>query len=153
MSIDKRFEQFEFKTAIEVDPQKIIDFWKQNDITLSVTDNKQELEIARNIFPQLFIIALEKNGEFENDYKIAGTVWGNFDGRRGFIVHLATRKDLRGIGLGKELMRRVEQEFKKLNCYKIHLFVEVHNLKVVDFYKKLGYKLRDDVVLMSKTIR
>lgn len=142
-----------YKNAVDIDTQKIIDFWKNNDITISTSDNIDEINIAKHIFPQLFIIALEKVSSDRKEEKIAGTVWGNFDGRRGFIVHLATRKDLRGIGLGKKLMELVEYEFHKLNCYKVHLFVETHNIKVIDFYEKLGYKARKDVITMSKTLR
>lgn len=142
-----------YKNATDKESEKILDFWKNNDITISTSDNPEEMDIAKHIFPQLFIIALEKKSSKGKEEKIAGTVWGNFDGRRGFVVHLATRKDIRGIGLGKKLMELVEYEFHKLNCYKVHLFVETHNIKVIDFYKKLGYVVREDVITMSKTLR
>ncbi len=139
--------KIEFISATDVDPQKIIDFWKQNDITVSPSDSPQEVKQASRLHPQLFIVGRTP------DSRIIGTVWGTFDGRRGYIAHLAVDLPYRRSGLGSLLMEQVENEFKKMNCYKIHLFVEEHNAGVGDYYRRLGYAERTDLRVFSKTLR
>lgn len=131
--------------AKNLDSSRIVDFWKSNDISISSTDNPQEVAHAATINPQLFLVAL-----YNND--IVGTVWGNFDGRRGFVVHFAVRKDLRKCGIGKLLMDKLEDEFRAIGCKKVHLFIEKSNLVVEPYYARRGYKKRDDLILMSKDL-
>lgn len=137
--------EIQITLAKNLDSSRIIDFWKANDITLSSTDNPLEVSHAATINPQLFLVAL-----YNND--IAGTVWGNFDGRRGFVVHFAVRKDVRKMGIGKLLMDRLEDEFRAISCKKVHLFIEKTNLAVEPYYARRGYKKRDDLILMSKDL-
>jgi len=52
------------------------------------------------------------------------------------IRQMAVREDLRGKGLGRELVKKVESELKKKNFNKIELHARMY-AKV--FYDKLGY--------------
>jgi len=139
-------DRFSFKPARDVDPVEIVAFWRDNDISLSPTDTAEKLRAAARVNPELFIVATEGPSG-----AIAGTVWGNFDGRRGFVVHLAARRDLRGTGLGRALMDRLEDLFRERGVHKIHLFVEKTNLEVIGYYRRRGFEVRDDLVILSKT--
>jgi len=145
--MSKQLPHIRFVRATEVVPREIIDFWKRNNVTVTPTDAPEELEAAAHLNPQLFIVGLSPDGS------IIGTVWGGFDGRRGYVAHLAVDKPYRKLGLGSLLMELVEAEFKKLNVYKVHLFVEQHNAAVGDFYRRRGYKERTDLTVFSKTLR
>ncbi|MFW6274470.1 MAG: GNAT family N-acetyltransferase [Spirochaetota bacterium] len=145
--MSSQLTQIKYVRATEVDPQDIIDFWKRNNITVTPTDSPEEIQVAANLHPQLFIVGLGP------DDTIIGTVWGGFDGRRGYVAHLAVDKPYRNQGLGSLLMEKVETEFKKMNVYKVHLFVEQHNAAVGDFYRRRGYKERTDLTVFSKTFR
>ena len=135
-----------FKLARDFDPTQIITFWRENDVSLSPTDTEEQLREAVRVNPELFIVAAEGAS-----CAIAGTVWGNFDGRRGFVVHLAVRRGLRGTGLGRALMDRLENLFRAKGVHKIHLFVEKTNLDVIGYYRERGFVARDDLVILSKT--
>jgi ribosomal protein S18 acetylase RimI-like enzyme len=137
--------RLQYLRGTDVDPAKLVEFWRRNDITLSATDTAEEVGRAAAINSNLFIVALSGDD-------IVGTVWGTFDGRRGYVVHLAVRKGERGLGLGRELMERVEAQFKLLGCHKVHLFVEEHNRAVSDFYRSLGWTERTDLTLFSRTL-
>lgn len=139
-------ETYIFQSGRQIDAAKIIEFWQNNDVSLSATDTPEALRETCQINPELFLVALERHS-----HAIAGTVWGNFDGRRGFAVHLGVRRDLRGRGLGSALMAKLEQRFCDLGVFRIHLFVEKKNLAVVEYYEKRGFEIRDDLVLLSKT--
>jgi len=144
----------DFAIGAESDPEKIIDFWKKNNITITKTDTPQEVQSAANIYPKLFIVAFQKPSSSAPDGEktIIGTVWGNYDGRRGYIVHLAVENRYRHLGLGRRLMDLVEKEFRKMGTYKIHLFVESHNESVGEFYSRLGFEKRTDLTIYSKTL-
>ena len=137
---------FSFVKGCEISPKKIIEFWQNNDTTITPTDTEDKIGTASLLHPQLFIVALRQE-------EIVGIVWGPFDGRRGYINHFAVKRELRKKRLGTILMQKIEDEFIKMNVYKIHLFVEKTNMKVTNFYSKLDYTIRNDLVVMSKTIR
>lgn len=144
LSFSKELEILPFKKA---KPEDLIKFWKENDITLSPTDSEKEINEAKKYNPELFLILKDR-------YGICATCWGTWDGRRGFINHLCVRKDLRKSGLGKYCLSYVESLLvKKFNCYRVHLFVETKNLKVLNFYENSGYFKREDVIMMSKNLR
>lgn len=145
--MSSQLPQIRYVRATEIDPQKIIDFWKRNSITITPTDSPEEIKAAARLHPQLFIVGLGPDGT------MVGTVWGGFDGRRGYVAHLAVDEPFREQGLGSLLMEKVEAEFKQLNVYKVHLFVEQHNSAVGDFYRRRGYKERTDLTVYSKTLR
>ena len=136
-----------FKYGTEIDSLAIVDFWKKNDITVTPSDTPEQIACAARQHPQLFIIGCGPEDE------IVGTVWGTFDGRRGYVAHLAVDRPYRNRGLGSLLMDRVEHEFKKLKCYKVHLFVEEQNTEVGDMYRRRGYSERSDLTLFSKTLQ
>ena len=143
----------QYTRATDVDPRQIIDFWKRNGITVSPTDNPEEIANAARLNPQLFIVCLTPGEKTGGGMRIIGTVWGTFDGRRGYVAHLAVDRPFRGQGLGSMLMDRVEKELSKMGCYKVHLFVERHNAAVGDFYRGIGYGERSDITVFSKTLR
>ena len=78
-----------------------------------------------------------------------GTVLGGFDGRRGYIYHLAVAPDYRGKGYGKALLKRVLQELEALGADKVHLFALCDNQAAAEFYLSQGWKLRRDIQVFS----
>ena len=97
---------------------------------------------------------LEKNPETcwvaECDDSLAGTILGGSDGRRGYIYHLAVREDLQKRGVGIDLLKRCLDAFKAAGIQKCHLLVYHDNLAGIAFWEHAGWKLREDVLIMSK---
>lgn len=143
--MNRTLPPLEFKRGSDVDPETLIDFWRNNDITLSPTDTPEEVGRAAAINSTLFLVACSEK-------EIVGTVWGTFDGRRGYVVHLAVRRKDRGRGIGSLLMEEVEERFRAIGCQKVHLFVEEHNREVAKIYHQLGWKERNDLTLFSKSL-
>ena len=83
------------------------------------------------------------------DRKVIGVVIGAFDGRRGYVHHLAVSPEFQNKGYGKQLMEELHKRFRNLNVQKVHLFIEKYNADVINFYKKLGWEIRDDLIMMS----
>jgi len=61
-----------------------------------------------------------------------------------YIGRVAIIKEYRGKHLGKEIMRIAEYEIKSLNAKQIEVSAQV---RVKDFYKKLGYKEVGEIYL------
>lgn len=54
------------------------------------------------------------------------------------IEYLFVKEDLRGQGIGSQLLQRAESESKKRNCR--FAFVNTYQFQAPDFYQKHGYK-------------
>jgi ribosomal protein S18 acetylase RimI-like enzyme len=121
---------------------EIMDLWKSTGISIGSSDDKAEVErmLARN--PDLFLIGKE-------DDKVIGVVEGAFDGRRGYVHHLAIDPVYQKKGYGKKLMNNLMERFREKKIHKIHLFVEKSNKNAINFYKHLGWELRKYLAIMS----
>ena len=80
---------------------------------------------------------------------LMGTVLGGFDGRRGYIYHLAVHPDYQGRGYGKMLLSRVSGQLKDLGAPKIHLFAFGDNHTAEGFYLCQGWEKRCDIQVFS----
>ena len=103
-----------------------------------------------------FTLFLERNGAycftaFESD-EIVGSVMAGEDSRRGYIYHLAVKKEMHRSGTGKALMNRTETALRNAGIEKIHLLI-ISNNPAIEFYKKAGWHPRDDIKVMSKVLR
>jgi uncharacterized protein len=86
---------------------------------------------------------------YEEAGQVTGTVFGTYDGRRGWVHRLATRPDRRGHGIASALLTELERRLLALGCPKVNLLIEPDNAAVAGFYATLGYQ-RDDLLFMEK---
>ena len=99
-----------------------------------------------------FKLFLEKNTDLsilaeEND-EIVGTILVSFDGRRGYLQKLVVRENLRGTGIGKQLVAEAVKRLTSLGVLYIPIAVEEKNIA---FYTSCGFKVNDQVA-MSKEV-
>lgn len=121
---------------------KVRQLWKRSGLDVGPSDRRAELERSRRRDPDLFLVA-ESAGE------LVGAVLGRFDGRRGWVNHLAVENGSRGQGIGRRLMAEIERRFRDKRCPKINLHVELANEPVCAFYEGLGYRRRK-LIFMEK---
>lgn len=120
----------------------LIELWRITGISLGSSDNKEELARMSRQNPDLFLIGKVSDA-------IIGVVMGGFDGRRGYVHHLAVDQNYQKKGYGKLLMNELIKRFRQKGIHKVHLFIEKRNNKVVDFYRNLGWEVREDLIMMS----
>ena len=60
----------------------------------------------------------------------------------GEITELIISKNARGSGIGQELMQKMEEYFKSINCEYVFIDVFAYNDLAINFYKKQGYHTR-----------
>ncbi len=119
-------------------------FWESCGIKIRPGDSDAALAVfaARN--EGLFIIASDERG-------VAASALGGWDGRRGWLYHVAVRPDQRRHGLGGRLVRLVEARLRALGCPKVNLIVWEDNAAAMDFWAAAGYT-REKAVEFGKTL-
>ncbi len=112
---------------------------------LSSADERGEVEKFLDKNPKTSLI-------IETDGEIVGSVLGGFDGRRGYIYHLAVVEKMKGRGVGKMLMDELELRFRELGAHKLHVMIYNDNVNW-RFYEKRGYDRRDgELFIMSRDL-
>jgi len=93
----------QIERARTVDIGEMLELWRTiPGLGVGQGDEEKSLKNFINRNPSTCLV-LRKNGH------LIGTVMGGFDGRRGYIYHLAVHPDHRGRGYGKALLNRVTQ--------------------------------------------
>lgn len=73
------------------------------------------------------------------------------DGNYAELFSIAVLPDYNGLGIGKKLLKQFEQEARRKGCSKITLTTDFYNNdKVVEFYKKSGYRVFYDFYTYPK---
>jgi len=119
--------------------------WRRSGLHLGPSDRSVELERARRRDPDLFLVAVRGTS-------VVGAILGRFDGRRGWVNHLAVDPSARSRGIATRLMAEVERRLRAKGCQKVNLHVVAANREVCRFYEGLGYE-RTDLIFMGKWLR
>lgn len=129
------------------DFEEIYQFWKKMPgvVLAPYQIEKEDTHKMLKLNPYSNFVAVE--GE-----KIVGTILAIFNGRRGWIYHLAVHLTFQRFGIGSILMKKSEVALKKVGCRRILLAVDEDNFNALNFYNKNGYKVIQNCVWMGKTL-
>lgn len=84
----------------------------------------------------------------EDERGVVGSVFGAYDGRRGWVNRLATHPGARGEGIATALLAALERALVAVGCRKLNLLITPDNTGVVTFYQRHGYAV-DELVFME----
>jgi len=129
----------EIRVYCESDEKAVVALW--TDVFKKAEPrNEPHFVIAKKLATrsELFFVAVD-------DASVVGTAMGGFDGHRGWIYTVAVRPDLRRLGIGTALVRRVESALAALGCPKVNLQVLGSKVAVVAFYERLGFAVEDRI--------
>ena len=118
--------------------------WRAAGLTLHLSDDAHSIQQKLDRDPELFIVG-------EVDGQVVGAVLGCYDGRRGWVNHLAVAPRRQRNGLGTMLMAELKARFRAIGCVKVNLLIKPDNNGVQRFYDGIGY-IRDELVFMEKTL-
>ena len=85
--------------------------------------------------PGLFLVV-------ESEGAIIGSAMGAWDGRRGWLYHVAVAAAHRRSGIATDLVARIEAGLRGLGCPRALVMVEADNDPGLDFWIARGYELR-----------
>ena len=114
-------------------------------IGLSDADSRDSIKRFLERNPRLSYVALD------GDLLVGAALCGH-DGRRGYIHHLAVAKSHQRRGIGRSLVGRMVYALLRIGIGKCHLFVFGDNRAAIEFWEKVGYSRRVELVMMSQQI-
>ncbi len=100
----------------------------------SVGDDDMRLRRFAQRNPGLFLVASQ-------GLNVVGSAMGGWDGRRGWIYHVAVAETHRRVGIGTRLVRQVEDGLKSLGCPKVNVMVLDGNEQADAVWRALGYEI------------
>ena len=66
--------------------------------------------------------------------------------KTGSVLELVVKSNIRGNGIGKSLLDKIEEYFRSIYCKRINIEVFGPNKKGLNFYEKNDYIIRDAIV-------
>ena len=111
----------------------------------NLDDSKSGIEKFLKRNPDTCFVTLEEN-------KIIGSILTGNDGRRGYIYHTAINPDYQRKGIGRKLVNTAVNALKDKDINKVALVVFKENSFGNEFWEKIGFSKRNDLVYRNKTI-
>lgn len=125
-----------------VDYDDVVALWARAGLLAGRSDERAEIEKKLERDPDLFLIGVDAG-------VIVAAVIGGYDGRRGWVYHLAVEPKLHASGFGASLLAELESRLRKKGCIKVNLLVDPENSGVTGFYARRGYA-SDELIFMEK---
>ncbi len=136
----------EYRNLKPTDYDEIIRLWTEAGLGHKPKgrDSRERMMDEIKNSPNLFI------GAF-NDGKMIGTVIGTYDGRRGCVNRLAVAPPYRHQQIAEKLVAICEERLKSLGALVIYCLIDKENdASLALFSKRLGYRIHDGIVYLSK---
>ncbi len=128
------------------DYRRVIALWGScQAIGLSDADTEPSIRQFLDRNPGMSFVACE-------DDRLVGAVLCGYDGRRGYIHHLAVHPTHRRRGIGRNLVAQCLAALAQRNIQKCHLFIFRDNRVGMMFWQDEGWSQRDDLHIMSKFV-
>jgi ribosomal protein S18 acetylase RimI-like enzyme len=122
------------------------DLWQTAGLVLRPGDELEDVKLKLQRDPDLFLVA-ELEGE------IVGSVIGGWDGRRGWIYHLAVKPEHQRKGIGVGLVHEVEKRLVARGAKKVNAQVYKSNEQSSAFFKAIGYEAHADLIMIGKHLK
>ena len=129
----------EFRRADPGDAETILRFWSDSGASMSTTDEVGSVRRVTENPAAVLLLAVV-------DGAIVGTLLGTFDGWRGNLYRLVVAPEHRRQGIGRQLVREVEQLFRHWGVKRTTVLVEVDRPWAIEFWSAVGYPRDERIV-------
>ena len=131
----------------KIDDYSIVrDLWQAAGLILRPGDELEGFKLKLQRDSDLFLVAVQ-------DDRLVGSVMGGWDGRRGWIYHLAVEPEHQRQGIGAGLVREVEKRLVAKGAKKVNAQVYKWNERSSEFFKAIGYDAQPDLIMIGKQLR
>jgi len=118
--------------------------WRACGIRDRPGDDDASLAAMASRNPGLCIVGVEGD-------RIVASALAGFDGRRGWLYHVATHPDARRRGIATRLVRTIEDRLRAMGCRKLNLIVWEGDKDAMAFWTGIGY-YRERTVEFAKEL-
>jgi ribosomal protein S18 acetylase RimI-like enzyme len=125
----------------------VLHLWQTAGEGVCIRPSDRPEEIAKKCTrdADLFLVA-------ESQGLVIGVIMGAWDGRRGWLHHLAVDASYQRRGIARALIGQVEECLQAKGCLKINLLVGKANGQARALYRELGYDEMSDYLPMGKEL-
>ncbi len=123
----------------------VFNLWKRAGLQIRPGDEPEDIRLKLQRDPDLFLVA-------EEEAQIIGTVMGAWDGRRGWIYHLAVDPDHQRKGVGAILVKEIENRLLAKGAKRVNAQVLKSNRQSLEFFRATGYETRPDLMMVGKQL-
>ena len=106
-------------------------------------DSKEGIARFLQRNPQTCLVAVENQ-------TIIGAILVGSDGRRAYIYHTAVHPNYRRRGIARQLVETVLTSLDDLKIHKVALVVFKRNTEGNQFWEKLGFSVREDLIYRNQ---
>lgn len=145
---------FTIREMTIADYEPVVALWRTTPgIGLSEADERANIAAFLDRNRGLSFVAVDGGGPAGGPAGgVAGAVLGGFDGRRGYLHHLAVAPRARRGGIGRALVDASLAALAVRGARRCHIFVMAGNADGQRFWERVGWFRRDDLVVMSKDL-
>ena len=129
----------ECRRATPEDAESILRFWNDSGASMGATDEVRDVRRVTENPGAVLLLALI-------DGTIVGSLLGTFDGWRGNLYRLVVAPEHRRQGIGRRLVRLVEQVFLEWGVKRTTVLIEVDRPWAMEFWSAVGYPRDEHVV-------
>jgi len=129
----------DFRRATPDDAESILRFWADSGASMGATDEVEQVRRVVKNPAAVLLLAVADN-------EIFGTLLGTFDGWRGNMYRLVVHRGRRRQGIGRELVREIEQVFAEWGVRRVTVLIEVDRPWAMEFWTAVGYPRDDHIV-------
>jgi len=128
------------------DYERVVELWREAGLILRPGDDREGIKLKLQRDPELFLVA-------EEDGEILGVVLGTWDGRRGWINHLAVRLGHRRSRIGRSLVKQLERRLIGKGALKVNAQIYRSNESSLAFFKALDYEIHSDLIMVGRNLK
>lgn len=128
------------------DYDEVVSLWKEAGLILRPGDDLDSIRLKLRRDPDLFLVADEGD-------EVVGSVMGGWDGRRGWIYHLAVRPSHQRRGIARALIGELELRLAAKGAKRLNAQIYGSNTVSLKFFEACGYDVRPDLVMIGKALR
>lgn len=125
------------------DYDEVLALWKEAGLVLRPGDELVGIRLKLERDPDLFLVA-------EEDHGIVGVVMGAWDGRRGWINHLAIKPAFQRRGIASAMIGELESRLANKGARKVNAQIYESNTRSLEFFKAKGYEVHTDLIMIGK---
>jgi ribosomal protein S18 acetylase RimI-like enzyme len=126
------------------DGPAVVELWRACQLVVAHNDPLRDIARKLRVNPEWFLVG-------ELDEAIIAACMAGYEGHRGWINYLAVAPDQQRRGYARQMMAETERRLRDAGCPKINLQIRATNRGVIEFYRKIGFKV-DEVVSMGKRL-